>query len=1434
MLLVLMMLVSVHPMLGVTASAASGSGIFANGGGAKSGAVYRIETLAQLLAFRDSVNNGNAYNGQSVVLAADINLKGSESNPWIPIAEFEGTFDGGGHTVSGFYIHDETPTNKGFFSKIEGTGTVKNLNLTGSVICASCSGGIAGENKGTVADCSFVGTVTGAERAYRVGGIVGENGGIVKNCYHSGAVTGWVYVGGIVGDNEGTVESCYHSGTVNGDSYIGGVAGENSDTITDCTAHAEITAETIYIGGVVGNNNSNGDHVASVKNCSHLGTIVATLEDSSGVGGVVGKNVGLVESCYHNGNISGEHLIGGVVGEHRAAATAGNSVVKTCTAEGTVSGRNRDVGGVAGSAEASVSGCSHTGAVSGDSFTGGVAGSLGSGSTMTDCHQIGDVSGNSDYVGGVTGRNSGSLNACYQIGNVTGSDTVTGGVVGQNQGDLKDCYQIGDVTGCNQVGGISGDNEGTVIHCYQEGSVVGSESYGGGACVGGVIGMNSGSVAGSYHCGDVTGNGKGTLYLGGVVGNFCEGTVANCYGIGTVKEGTENTAPRIFVGGVAGELEGRSASLQNCYHDGTIAVATTPSVGGVGGVAGFSFGSVSNCYYLENTVNGGNGGIKGADKGGQATALTAEAFGTQASFAGWDFAATWKMEAERPILQSAPEVCEIATLAELKAFADDVNGGNNYHGRRVVLTADISLNGSADNPWTPIGGSAAKFDGTFDGNGHKITGLYITDAISTGLFGFVDRNGVVQNLSVTGTMAEVMYAGGLVNNNDGTVMGCSFNGNITAKVGGNIGGLVGTNTGTVQNCYYSGNISGDISIGGIVSSNSGIVTDCYHMGNVNGCAEQPSMDVSIIGGIAGGNTGTVSNCYQFGAVAMDRDGTYFGNIVGHNDDGTVSNCCYCNTAEQIYTMNTEGTSKTTAEFANGAVASALQNGRVAPIWGQNIGTDSTPVLTADTAKAVYRVEFMTEKDGKPQIYDTKYANKNGSVSLPTAPTAEGGVFEGWCFGSDTWKASDKVAAYTRLVARWRPTPQVTDFAFTPPTELVYDGNAKTATVTATESGMGTVTVKHYDQNGTEVTPIDAGTYTVKADVTAGTAYLAATDITDSGWSFTIAKKPIDSTLALTAPVKGETPQTSITKEGEYTASIVWSPEVADGETFAKKTEYTATVTIAPDANYTTEGITAYTVDGAESVTIQTDGTVAVVFPATAGGSWLSNSSKWNKPTPSTPDSSDNGGNGNADSGEDNTATEPNAPDAPADGWKNPFEDVTEDDWFADAVEFVNRNGLMSGTAATEFDPNGKITRGMFVTVLYRAEGEPAVNKSIPFADVKADMYYANAVNWASQNGIVNGISETEFAPDAEITREQIATIIYRYAKYLGIAPEGAWAIRLNYADVSEVADYAIEGVMYCTLKGIMQGNEDNTFAPKDTATRAEIAAILQRLMQANE
>jgi hypothetical protein len=186
-------------------------------------------------------------------------------------------------------------------------------------------------------------------------------------------------------------------------------------------------------------------------------------------------------------------------------------------------------------------------------------------------------------------------------------------------------------------------------------------------------------------------------------------------------------------------------------------------------------------------------------------------------------------------------------------------------------------------------------------------------------------------------------------------------------------------------------------------------------------------------------------------------------------------------------------------------------------------------------------------------------------------------------------------------------------------------------------------------------------------------------------------------------------------------------------------------------------------------------------------------------------------------------------------WTNPFLDVRASDWFYADVEYAHSSGLMTGVSTAEFDPQGRVTRAMLVTILHRNEGTPVgggVLDAPPFIDVPADAWYADAVAWASSNGIVNGTGEGKFAPEEYITREAAAAIFLRYAEYAGAGPQGAWAARLDFADAGEISGWATEGAMYCYINGIITGRPGNLFDPGGAATRAESAAMLRRFIEA--
>ena len=181
-----------------------------------------------------------------------------------------------------------------------------------------------------------------------------------------------------------------------------------------------------------------------------------------------------------------------------------------------------------------------------------------------------------------------------------------------------------------------------------------------------------------------------------------------------------------------------------------------------------------------------------------------------------------------------------------------------------------------------------------------------------------------------------------------------------------------------------------------------------------------------------------------------------------------------------------------------------------------------------------------------------------------------------------------------------------------------------------------------------------------------------------------------------------------------------------------------------------------------------------------------------------------------------------------------FRDVKEADWFYPYVSSVSENKLMQGVSDTEFAPNDKVTRAMFVTVLYRMEGEPAVKNENIYSDVRSSSWYEKATVWANGNGIVYGKTDTTFEPDTAITREEIAALIYRYAKYkeIGVDEVIKEINTLSFNDIFDVSDWAGEAVNYCTAAGIITGDGNGDLNPKDHATRAETAAMLVRLADA--
>lgn len=531
--------------------------------------------------------------------------------------------------------------------------------------------------------------------------------------------------------------------------------------------------------------------------------------------------------------------------------------------------------------------------IDGNSSNRGLFGYVGSGGTVKNLNVSGSVTGGYN-VGGVVGNNSGgTVESCGSSCSVDGHDFV-GGVVGRNNGGtVTGCFNTGSVNstgGSSYAGGVVGDNMsgGTVSYCYNTGTVSGGNS------VGGVVGYNHGSnVSSCYNAGSVTSNASHT---GGVVGRNISGVVSNCYNTGKItnKDSNDN------VGGILGSSD--KGAVTHCYNIGKV----EGDIGNyfLGSILGNNSGAAINrCYFLAYTANRG----VGAGNTDGTEMLYDNSFSdTSTKFTGWDFGGTWVMSngfADDSFTRSvllyncestgvifsgsgeADDPYKIPNLATLEDYRDKINNDEgSYRSASYVLTANIDLGGEGSQ-WTPICPSqSSTFAGTFDGDGHTISGLYINNSsnVDLGLFGRV--SGTVMDLTVYGSVTGNSVspnAGGVAGFNRGTVTGCTSRCDVTVYgSSASAGGVVGWNSsGTVSSCISSGNITGNgdsSNAGGIVgwSNNSdNEVRDCINTGNITCTAKS-----SNAGGIVGSSDGsTISGCTNYGTemnrLIVCKDGT---------------------------------------------------------------------------------------------------------------------------------------------------------------------------------------------------------------------------------------------------------------------------------------------------------------------------------------------------------------------------------------------------------------------------------------------------------------------------------------------------------------------------------------------------------------------------------
>lgn len=179
----------------------------------------------------------------------------------------------------------------------------------------------------------------------------------------------------------------------------------------------------------------------------------------------------------------------------------------------------------------------------------------------------------------------------------------------------------------------------------------------------------------------------------------------------------------------------------------------------------------------------------------------------------------------------------------------------------------------------------------------------------------------------------------------------------------------------------------------------------------------------------------------------------------------------------------------------------------------------------------------------------------------------------------------------------------------------------------------------------------------------------------------------------------------------------------------------------------------------------------------------------------------------------------------------PFNDVDVDDWFYNAVKYAYDNGMMSGVGNSLFAPDSDLNRAMLVQVLWNLEGNPTASTTTAYSDVASNAWYYNAVQWAAAEGIAGGYGDGIYGPEDNITREQMALMLYRYAQYKSYDTTQSGADVQAFSDYEEISDWALEGMTWAVSAGLLGGKGDGVLDPTGNATRAEVAQILMNFCE---
>jgi len=972
----------------------------------------------------------------------------NEGKGWEPIAQLNGTFDGGGYKIIGLTVYRPNESTVGFINQVSSGAIVRNLGMTNSTIYggfnesgASDAGGICAYNSGTIESCYNTGHITGSDISH-TGGITGINNGIVQKCYNSGRIdkystsyTGGNTIGGIAGvcNSGASINDCYNAGLIDGSGFTdsGGIAGNSFGEIRNCynVGNADYSLVSFIkdadYSGLYYFNVSQYYFGTNSANKVSYGTPLPNdlMQESISFSGYDFENVWMMDgdTAYPYPELKDMPQI--AIPENTVDFAGGNglpySPFKVETAEQLNNVRNYTWGSFALQNDIDMIGPTSQGGIY---YNNGIG-------WMPIVDFKGTFVGNNHTINGLISRplnsDAGLFASCkhaavYDL-YMTYAD-IKGGYTGIIAGrgsntEIAGCHVSGKVAGGYVAGVVGWMYYGGIYKCSNNSFIDGRSSIG---SIGGIVGKSENSeISLCYNTGDVIAD-SGYAYVGGIAGQI-DGYAAvdNCYNTGDISNSYSYSIKE------AGIVYYNAGIVSNCYNTGNVKNPIT------GTETTYFPGAVTDCFYRESYQTNGQTIIG-------AIALTEEELKQQDSFVGFDFNSVWimpeKIDYSYPELQLNPHQLkkgssplfaggegtelnpyQISTPAQLNAIRD-------YPDMYFVLINDIDLTEAvkeggefynSGKGWNPID----VLLGGIDGNGHKIIGLAINrpGEQSIGLFSTAPVGGAyVRNL----IFKDVKINGSSV-------------------AWGTIGSVIGYSRANIHNVSVSGIINSNgssIIVGGIIGNNEGQIELCSNNCNVTG---------GSVGGIAGINTGTIQRCCNIGIVTGNASGGITGETTYYTSQ--INNCCNFGDIRHENISGHVGTGGIVGNFAYGSLENCLNTGNVYTLSGGAYIGGIAGIFSGTKIKNCYFVDSISSGIG--------YGTEQNVFSKSASELKQQSTFSGFDF-NNVWSIHES-SSYPYL----KNIPFNTNVAMNSHTEAIIIGNTKalSTTVLTTDGTIPAVT-----------------------------------------------------------------------------------------------------------------------------------------------------------------------------------------------------------------------------------------------------------------------------------------------------------------------------------------------------------------------------------------